>query len=52
VGNLPPVPDQADLVPLPPDVAAALLKQAGERVSKARQAEMPKAKDPVGVLDR
>jgi tetratricopeptide (TPR) repeat protein len=52
VGNLPPVPDEGDLVPIPPDIAAALLKQAGDRVRQSRQEALPAPRDPVGVLDR
>lgn len=53
IGKLPPVPDKDRLVPLPPEVAAAHLKQASERVRQAARIHQDSRPDkPTGVLDR
>jgi tetratricopeptide (TPR) repeat protein len=52
-GNLPPVPDAADLVPLSSDDAAAHLREASARIAQERQAHRRAAGrvSPAGVKD-
>jgi len=52
IGRLPPVPDRAELVPLSPDVAAAHLRAAAERVLEQRRQAEAVGPPPKGVLDR
>ncbi len=51
-GQLPPIPDKDELVPLDPEAAAEHLRRAGERLLRAERERAERAKAPAGALDR
>jgi Ca-activated chloride channel family protein len=47
-GDLPPIPDTAELVPMPPQDAAAHLQQAAQRILRERRAHLKQQTPPPG----